>query len=82
VHLCFFALILTFFLVQVYDFLDAIKIDDTLGFYMRRLFYRFKREDASKVLTTLNKLVDGAEEKPKEKKGEKKQGKKKNEAKH
>ena len=42
---------------RLYDFLDSVKIDDRLGFYMRRRYYRSKRIAAHDTLSALAELV-------------------------
>lgn len=61
---------------RVYDFLDSIKVDDRFGFYMRRRFYKIKREQAKDTLSALLELVEPGEEAEPKKNEKKKDGKK------
>jgi hypothetical protein len=63
---------------RMYDFLDSIHVDDRLGFYMRRRFYKSKREGGRAILTAMAELVElDKETAKKEKKGNKKNQQKK-----
>lgn len=66
---------------RIYDFLDTIRVDDRLGFFMRRRFYKAKRLQSRETLAALVDLVDQSEAEarpPPKKDDDKKKKKKKN----